>query len=184
MCSIITEALHSACKSSAYRTTNSNAQTRTADQRWKTLVELGDPKKIWKAIDWNGMLTKQPLDKDRPSDETFIEYFTHLLNLTYTDELIIPHVATYCPVLDDPINEMEVDREIKGLNAGKATGVNVIPPGIFKFLPVTCICFITLLLNLVFMCAYPGAWCLAKVFTIFKKGVHSLSSNYRGISIL
>ncbi len=51
MCSIITEALHSACKSAAYRTTNSNAQTRTADQRWKTLVELGDPKKIWKAID-------------------------------------------------------------------------------------------------------------------------------------
>ncbi len=34
------------------------------------------------------------------------------------------------------------------------------------------------------MGTYPGAWCLAKVFTIFKKGVRSLSSNYRGISIL
>ncbi len=51
VCSIITVALHAACKSSAYGTTDSNVQTRTADQRWKTLVELGDPKKIWKAMD-------------------------------------------------------------------------------------------------------------------------------------
>ncbi len=34
------------------------------------------------------------------------------------------------------------------------------------------------------MGTYPGAWCLAKVFTIFKKGVRSLLSNYRAISIL
>ncbi len=88
VCSIITEALHSACKSSAHRTTDSNVQTRTADLRWKTLVELGDPKKIRKAIDWNGMFTKQPQDKDTSSDETFAEYFTHLLNPTDTDELI------------------------------------------------------------------------------------------------
>ncbi len=108
-------------------------------------------------------------DKDTPTDETFPEYFTHLINPTDADELIIPHVATYCPVLDDPINEMQVDREIKGLNAGKAAGVDGIPPGIFKFLPVAWICFITLLLNLVFMGTYQGAWCLAKVFTIFKK---------------
>ncbi len=51
MCGIIIEALNSACKSSAYRTTDSNVQTKTADLRWKTLVELGDPKKIWKAMD-------------------------------------------------------------------------------------------------------------------------------------
>ncbi len=127
------------------------------------------------------MFTKQP--KDTSSDETFAEYFTHLLNPTDTDELIIHHVATYCPVIDDPINEMEVDREIKGLNADKATGVDGIPLGIFKLLPVAWIWFITLLLNLVFMGTYPCAWCLAKV-TIFQKGVRSFPSNYRRISIL
>ncbi len=114
------------------------------------------------------MFTKQPQDKDTSSDETFAEYLTYLLNPTDTDELIIPHV----------------NREIKGLNAGKAAGVDGIPPGIFKILPIAWICFITLLLNLVFMGIYSGAWCLAKVFTIFKKGVRSLSSNCRGISIL
>ncbi len=98
--------------------------------------------------------------------------------------MIIPHVTTYCPVLDDTINEMEVDRDIKGLNAGKAPRVDGIPPGIFKFLPVAWMCFITLLLNLVFMDTYSGDWCLAKVFTIFKKDVRSLPSNYRGINIL
>ncbi len=71
--------------------------------------------------------------------------------------MIIPHVATYCPFLDDPINEMEVDLEIKGLNAYKAARVDGIPPEIFEFLPVVWICFITLLLNLVFMGTYPGA---------------------------
>ncbi len=55
---------------------------------------------------------------------------------------------------------------------------------IFKLLPVAWIWIITLLLSLVFRGTYPGAWCLAKVFTIFEKGVCSLSSNYRGISIL
>ncbi len=94
---------------------------------------------------------------NNPRTGTFAEYFTHLLNPTDTDELIIPHVETYCPVLDDLINEMEVDNEIKGLNAGKAAGVDGIPPGIFKFLPVAWICFITLLFNLVFMGTYPGA---------------------------
>ncbi len=131
VCSIITEALHTTCKSSAHRTPDSNVQSRNIDQRWKVLVELGDPKKIWKAIDWNGKFTKQPQDKYTPSDDTFAEYFTHLLNPTDTDELSIPHVATYCPVLDDPINEMEVVREIKDLNASKVPGVDDIPPGIF-----------------------------------------------------
>ncbi len=119
------------------------------------------------------MFTKQPQDKDTPSDETFAEYFTHLLNPTDTDELIIPHVATHGQVVDGLINEMEVDHEIKDLNAGKAPAVDGIPPGIFKFLPVAWIWFITLLLNLVFKGTYPGAWCLVKVFTILKNGVHS-----------
>ncbi len=102
------------------------------------------------------MFTKQHQDKKTPSDETFTEYFTHLLNPTDADELIIPQVVTYWPVLDDPINEMEVDHEIKALNEGKATGVEGIHPVIFKFLLLAWICFITLLLNLVYIGTYPG----------------------------
>ncbi len=104
------------------------------------------------------MFTKQRLDKETPSDDNFAEYFTHLLNPTDADELIIPQVATYWPVLDDPINKMEVDHEFKALSASKATGVEGIHPGIFKFLPLAWICFITLLLNLVFIprCLVPS----------------------------
>ncbi len=47
------------------------------------------------------MFTKQRQDKETASDETFAEYFTHVLNPTDADELIIPQVATYWPVLDE-----------------------------------------------------------------------------------
>ena len=40
-----------------------------------------------------------------------------------------------CPLLDDPIQEIEVDQQISRLNAGKAAGPDGVPPGVFKLLP-------------------------------------------------
>ncbi len=68
-CNIITQ-YHHRSKSYANRTTHSNVQTRTADQ-----------KKTWKAIDWNGMFPKQPQDKDTPCDKTIAEYLPILSTL-------------------------------------------------------------------------------------------------------
>ncbi len=37
---------------------------------------------------------------------------------------------------------------------------------------------------MIFLGTYPKAWCLAKFFTIFKKGLSCIPGNYSGISIL
>ncbi len=182
----VTEALYTACSSSKKKTIYSNHRNvNDATERWQLLLEMGEPKQIWNAIDWNGKFESPHQDKQKPNDQEFKAHFEKLLNPPGGHvNLDIPQVDMYVPVLDDPICPSEVEAEIKRLKPNKAAGVDGIPPGILRLLPDDWLLLITYIYNCVFLYKYPMQWAMAKLFTIFKKGPILDTGNYRGISIL
>ncbi len=185
LCETITNTLYQACELAVERQRSVNLKDpRNANERWKNLLSIGDPRKVWQAIDWKGRFNKAESRNDTPSDDEFAEHFRQLLNPLDVQDLVCPETVTYVPVLDDPISEAEVFDEISSMSPDKAPGTDGIPAGILKHISDQWIWLITFLLNMVFIGVYPGAWCIAKFFTIFKKGLSCIPGNYRGISIL
>ena len=71
------------------------------------------------------------------------------------------------------------------MNPNKACGLDGLTPGVFRLLPESWLLLLATLFNCVFNSRhYPTSWSRAKLFTIFKKGSKSLSSNYRGITVM
>ena len=159
---------------------------KNAMQRWQKLLQYGNDQELWASINWKGELNKTIVKDDRPSDVKFCEHFEQLLNPHNTDDAPQYHPTRYIhiPVLDDPIQTIEVDRCMNKLKSGKAAGVDGIAPGVLKMLPDNWIVLLTQLFNAVFYSDYPQAWTRLKVFTIYKKGLKNDPGNYRGISIL
>ena len=93
-------------------------------------------------------------------------------------------VCPYIPILDDPIEEVEV---IEGAESSKESKSFIgITPAIFKCFPPVWILFITQILNIVFCSdtwTFPVRWCYNKLIVLFKKGARLNCGNYRGISI-
>ena len=157
----------------------------TSLARWKKLLTIKDSKQLWKSIDWNGSFETPPDCLDRPSDDQFCEYFTELLNPPGGPvKLNIPDCVTYVPLLDDPIQPIEVEDVIKKLKPDKAAGIDGISPGLFKHMPDEWLLILTYLFNCVFTGEYPLAWAIARMFMIFKKGGRLDPANYRGISLI
>ena len=83
------------------------------------------------------------------------------------------------------INVQEVVTLVKGIDGGKATGLDNIPCKLLKIAAdvvspsLTCIFNQSLLTGI-----YPSDWKLAKVTTIFKNGSKSDLNNYRPISVI
>ena len=124
---------------------------------------------------------------DRPSDSEFKEHFEALLNPEGLEELELEHVYSnvHVPVLDNPIEPIEVDHVIKHqLKSKKGCRPDGLSPGIFKLLPVQWIFHLTCLLNAVFTVSYPESWLFANLHIIFQKGSKTLCDNYRGISLI
>ena len=151
-------------------------------------MDENDQIKIWQAINWCGDISDIADDANsKPSDDVFKTHFHQLFNSTdieYPDfnEL---HSEISIPVLDEPMTTNEVYNEIAKLKPNKGSGVDGVPPGIFKFLPANWILLITTLFNnLLVSGSYPDCWTSAKLFTIFKRGTKSDPSNYRGINII
>ena len=145
---------------------------------------MNDSRRLWNAIDWNGKFNEPPRSECAPTDNEFKVYFENLLSPETVEDLCLPTSHTSYPVLDNPIQEMEVDREIRKMSSSKSPGPDGVPPGILSLLPLPWISLLTFLMNVIFTGTYPDNWCYAKLFTIYKKGLKSLCSNYRGISIL
>ena len=185
-CELITETIYGAARSARERpVVHEQQQFRNSVERWQKLVTLGDPKTIWRAIDWGGNLDV-PGDMDEmPSEKNFSDHFEKLLNpADGPRDIVIPQTIMNVPVLDDDISPGEVENVIKRLKPGKSAGPDGISPGILHFIPEKWIIFIACLFNVVFGHSYPGCWLLSKYFTIFKKGSRSDPGNYRGISIM
>ena len=150
--------------------------------RWKRILDRGDLKTIWKAINWKGSITD--VDDKQPDDVQFKLHFEKLLNPSpVTVEPYIDVCASpYIPVLDDPFTLQELDTVTKMLKKDKSyTGLC---PGLFSSLPIIWLFFLTIF-NFVFTrVCYPIFWCHNKLITLFKSGLKMDCGNYRGISIM
>ena len=151
--------------------------------RYAQILETGDPKLIWKSINWKG--TFDNTIESEPSDNVFKDHFENLLN---KDDIGIPEnqdieTALYMPVLDDPFIYSELKDAINSLNQNK--GYSGICPGLLKVFPFAWLSFLLSLFNLIFSQSfYPIKWCYNRLFVLFKSGNRSLCDNYRGISIM
>ena len=187
-CELIANAIYkAACESKKPNPPPPQPQqpSRNAPDRWKKLVTKGDPKLIWRAINWDGSFESAPDVSESPTDQEFANHFENLLNPPNGPETInIPRSNVTIPVLDDEIHPNEVLDGIKSMKPNKASGPDGIGPGLLRMLPMAWIILVTLMFNVVFHGVYPLAWMISKFFTIFKKGNRRDPNNYRGISIL
>ena len=122
-----------------------------------------------------------------PSDDEFKEYFETNFNLPGNIRLTDYDFSTdvSIPLLDDPINPLEVQQQMIQLKPNKASGPDGVSPGILKLLPIHWIMYLSAIFNNIFISGtYPLAWTRAKLVTIFKKGDNEDVRNYRGISII
>ena len=188
LCELVSDAIYTAaCKAKKPLTPRNptDAQTKSSSQRWQKLVSIGDPKLIWRAINWDGSYESPPDVSESPTDEQFASHFESLLNPPHgRDEIIIPRTNITIPVLDSDISPDEVSEGIKSLKPNKAAGPDGVGPGLLKMLPIAWIILITLIFNVVFHGIYLLAWMTSKFFAIFKKGSRNDPGNYRGIGVL
>ena len=90
----------------------------------------------------------------------------------------------YVPVLDDSFHPDETLAAQSKLKADKASGPDGLNPGAVKLLPLGWIIYITALFSIILQLgAEVRAWKFSKLVSIFKKGVRTTCSNYRGIAI-
>lgn len=180
--------MSSALYNSAMKSKHSRHQTdsiRHFGNRWDYLINCKNEELIWKAINWKGEI--QNRQDSMPNNDKFKEHYETLLydhravKLT-TDELPLNTCPTI-PILDNIYTPNEI---INGTNDLKdSAGHNGVHSGLYKYLPISIILFITYIINTIyFNSIFPKSWCMAKLFNIFKKGDKQNCNNYRGICVL
>ncbi len=132
---------------------------------WARLLACGDMRKMWKSISWDGLLDND-LKTENPTDEEFKEHFEALLKPKvaeiHTDITDVP----YIPCLEDPIDVIGVDQSIRQM---KNSGYIGAAAGLFRWIPVALLIFITQVFNSIFVSSsYLADWIYSKLVTLFK----------------
>ena len=157
--------------------------------KWNQILNDPNDARVWKALNWKGQFCENnSINNDMPSDNEFKELYESVISqycneqaTDVSDNIISPYV----PILDNPIEPIEVTNRIAQMKAEKSCGLDGIPPGIFKLLTPQWILLITSLFNLIFSSAtYPISWTKAKLVMLFKQGNRKDPNNYRGISVI
>ena len=160
---------------------------QTLPPRWQRILECGDARMLWQAIDWKGEFSSSPR-QEMPSESDFQEHMERLLNPPVNEGENLLHMEDYnvnMPILDDPIAIAEVQHVIDHqLKAGKGAGPDGVSPGVFKLLPGEWVMFLRTLMNSIFLTGYPMNWAPARLIMLFKKGNRLDCDNYRGISVI
>ncbi len=73
-----------------------------------------------------------------PSEDDFKDYFETNFNTPDNVKLTDCDFSTYVsmPLLDDLINPLEIQQQVKQLKPDKASGPDCLSPGVVKLLPV------------------------------------------------
>ena len=119
--------------------------------------------------------------------EDLEEYFKSLLgdNTESISTNPIDSKVDSIPILDEPIDELEVKAALKALKKNKAPGLDGLPPLVFKMFHNQLVTFTTALFNkLLEQESYPELWSSGSIIPIHKKGDRKIPSNYRGITLL
>ena len=117
-------------------------------ERWKRLLSENDSKKIWKSNGWDGSIEEAKAEV--ASDEAFRIHFEQLLNPpeSQTEETVDLSHSPYIPLLDDPIEVVEV---VEAAETCKEAKIFIgVTPAIFKCLPPIWIVLVTQILNMGF----------------------------------
>ena len=184
LCTKLADSLYM-CSDKA-KVTPHHGSSSSLPSRWQRIIECGDPKTLWRAIDWKGEFNPNP-EKDKPSDQDFQLHIEKLLNPLNTQDDIWPTVNDQVSItaLDDPITKKEMTFAIeKQLKPDKGAGPDGISPAIFHHIPAVWLTFLTSLFNIIFYSVYPRSWSLAKLTMLYKKGFTMDTNNYRGISLI
>ena len=149
---------------------------------WKKKIEKSDDKEIWKKIDWNGKLKKQP-PPDPPEIDDLKKHFEEPYSKPddeNVEELEQLKSDVYIPELDDPINQQEV------MEAGKQMkkGGYDLPNKVVSPMLNTCLDVIHFLMNLIFSFHHPMLLGISLLCALPKKGNLKLPRNYRGIQMM
>ena len=153
--------------------------------RWTRLLQNGDSKIIWNAIDWKGDIV-QTVSSKEPDTDTFKLHFESLLNPDNqpSPASVDTSDSPFIPVLDRPFDVKEILNAQKTLKANKAVDLQGNSPGIYKHLTMNWLIFVLNLFNVIFFqVKIPIMWTISKLIVLFKKGYRELCGNYRGISI-
>ena len=85
---------------------------------WEQLLECGSDKKIWAAINWRGEFNpNMSLESSSPSDQQFKEFFDKDDNQLPLENI---QSGTYIPLLDNPISDVEVCKQIQDMEGDRA----------------------------------------------------------------
>ena len=104
------------------------------------MLKDDDHRKIWKSIGWNGDVDET--QKEAPSDEEFKIHFEQLLNPQemVADDLHDTSDSPYIPILDDPIEQIEIMEAAESSKESKSfIGIT---PAIFRCFPAAWNCLL------------------------------------------
>ena len=159
----------------------------TVNRKWAHCSK-NDTRKMWKMIDWKGQSQKEPPRTIEP--EAVSKYFKGVFQSSVTakhptvtdiqDKLNSYNVVH--PLLDRPINRMEVDTVLR--DVGKGIGCDGIPPSISILFPESLRNVLLELMEQIFTNhIYPLEWAYQLLISLEKKG-HTISSpQLRGICL-
>ena len=110
-------------------------------------VKSNNPREFWRLIN---KISDQSGGEEIPiSVDVLGEYFKSLLDDKSEDSDINPSVRSShtVPILDEPIDDMEVRAALKALKKNKAPGLDGLPPLVFKIFHDQLVTFATVLFN-------------------------------------
>ena len=150
-----------------------------ATQKYKTIIESNDSKKLWNLINWSGDIKKSK-PHNHPPIEELSEHFSNLYEPINGDgDLQSLESNVYIPLTDDAITPAELDKACKHMKKG---GYDF-PIICLTLLMATLGSIILHLMNTILFTCFPTSLCIALMTAIPKAGNLRLTENYRGIQI-
>jgi hypothetical protein len=166
-----------------YKQTINRVQKYTKEQNLHKLAELekANPKSFWQAV--KKLISPAKTGKEEIASSEWVSYFRKLLNVTNADtnRTFLKYVTDSLPVieragqtrgpLDSVFQESEINKAIKKLKRGKASGIDMIVNEMFICSPNTLNKSLTHLFNIVLNNGdYPKSWSTSIITPIHKSG--------------
>jgi exonuclease III len=156
-------------------------------------AEEKNPNAFWEVYDKFNEL--EAVHRESPiSPSEWLDHFKNLMNKTYSQpdpvfetqicEFIKNNEESIFNELNFKFTENEVNKAIKHLKNGKASGIDSIKAEMLKSGSAHMLKVITKLFNIIFTSScFPEAWRESCITGIHKKGDSHVAANYRGIAV-
>ena len=151
----------------------------TTNQRYKSIIDTNDSRKLWSSINWTGDI-KNPTASNHPPIEELSEHFSNLYDPIEGDgDIQSLRSDIYIPETDDAITNAEI---AEASNQMKKGGYDFSLKALMLLLS-TITSVILLLMNTILFNNFPSRLCISLLSAIPKTGNLRLTDNYRGIQM-